>query len=123
MRNQGMFNLHDEEENKTYEVSAIHNRRGYKQIRRNLSASYETAAMIPDIQIVNADITGSRELSMIHESYKGRKLDKKTASQVLTHVQRLWGYDVKMLTMSDNKLLDIYKCSAPPTKRRKHPYR
>ena len=113
-----MFNLHDEEKGETYEVSAIHNARGYKKIRKNLSASYETAAMIPDIQIVNADITGTRELHLIHESYKGRRLNKKSAQQVLIHVQTLWGYDVKMVTMHDNDLIDIFVCKLPKYKRK-----
>jgi spore cortex formation protein SpoVR/YcgB (stage V sporulation) len=118
MRDQGMFNLHDEEKGETYEVSAIHNARGYKKIRKNLSASYETAAMIPDIQIVNADITGTRELHLIHESYKGRRLNKKSAQQVLVHVQTLWGYDVKMVSMHDNDLIDIFISKLPKYKRK-----
>jgi len=110
MRDQGMFNLHDEVHYDDYIVTSIHDERGYKKIRKNLSASYETAAMIPDIQITNADITGSRDLTLLHESYKGKRLDKKTADQVLTHVQKLWGYKVKLYTMHEDTLLDVYEC-------------
>ena len=66
--------------------------------------------MIPDIQITNADITGSRDLTLLHESYKGKRLDKKTADRVLTHVQKLWGYKVKLFTMHDDTLLDVFEC-------------
>jgi spore cortex formation protein SpoVR/YcgB (stage V sporulation) len=65
--------------------------------------------MIPDIQITKADIKGSRDLTLLHESYKGKKLDKKTADQVLTHVQKLWGYKVKLYTMHDETLLDVFE--------------
>ena len=119
MRNQGMFNFHDESHYTRYEVTAIHNERGYKKIRKNLSASYETAVMIPDIQIVNADITGSRELSMIHESYNGKRLTKLMADQVLSHVQKLWGYDVKLHTMYNNKCIDSFSCKSPRKIKRK----
>ncbi len=110
IRDQGMFNLHDEIHYDNYLVTSIHNERGYKKIRKNLAASYETAAMIPDIQITNADITNTRDLTLLHESYKGKRLDKKTADQVLSHVQKLWGYKVKLYTMHDNTLLDVYEC-------------
>jgi spore cortex formation protein SpoVR/YcgB (stage V sporulation) len=71
--------------------------------------------MIPDIQITNADITGSRDLTLLHESYKGKRLDKKTAEQVLTHVQKLWGYKVKLYTMHEDTLLDLYECQPDST--------
>lgn len=109
IRDQGMFNLHDEFHYDNYLVTSIHDDRGYKKIRKHLSASYETAAMIPDIQITKADIKGSRDLTLLHESYKGKRLDKKTADQVLTHVQKLWGYKVKLYTMHDETLLDVFE--------------
>ena len=110
IRDQGMFNLHDEVHYDDYRVTSIHNDRGYKNIRKSLSSSYETAAMIPDIQITNADITGNRDLTLLHESYKGKRLDEKTANQVLSHVQKLWGYKVKLYTMHGDTLLDVYEC-------------
>jgi spore cortex formation protein SpoVR/YcgB (stage V sporulation) len=111
IRDQGLFNLHDEVHYDDYIVTSIHDDRGYKKIRKNLSASYETAAMIPDIQITNADVTGSRDLTLLHESYKGKRLNEKTANQVLTHVQKLWGYKVKLYTMHDETLLDVFECN------------
>ena len=110
IRDQGLFNLHDESYYDNYIVTSIHNERGYKKVRKHLSASYETAAMIPDIQITNADITGSRDLTLLHESYKGKRLDKKTADRVLSHVQKLWGHKVKLYTMHDENLLDVFEC-------------
>jgi spore cortex formation protein SpoVR/YcgB (stage V sporulation) len=50
-------------------------------------------------------------LTLLHESYKGKRLDKKTADQVLTHVQKLWGYKVKLYTMHDETLLDVFECN------------
>jgi spore cortex formation protein SpoVR/YcgB (stage V sporulation) len=111
IRDQGLFNLHDEVHYDNYIVTSIHNERGYKKIRKNLSASYETAAMIPDIQVTRADIKGSRDLTLLHESYKGKRLNQKTANQVLTHVQKLWGYKVKLYTMHDETLLDVFECN------------
>lgn len=109
-----LFNLHDEEHYDNYLVTDIHNERGFKRIRKNLSSSYETASMIPDIQITNADVTETRELTLQHSSYKGKRLDKKTANNVLLHVQKLWGYDVKLYSMYDDVTLDMYECKREP---------
>lgn len=110
MRDWRLFTLHDEENYSDYEVSAIHNERGYKKIRKALSQQYVTAAMIPDIQVTGADITESRRLTMTHYSYNGRRLDKNTAEQVLKHVQKLWGYDVEIYSIHENRNIDIFEC-------------
>jgi len=110
IRDQKMFNLHDEVHYDDYKVTSIHDDRGYKKIRKNLSSSYETASMIPDIQVTNADIKATRDLTLLHESYKGKRLDEKTANQVLSHVQKLWGYKVKLYTMHGDTLLDVFEC-------------
>ena len=110
IRDQKMFNLHDEVHYDDYKVTSIHDDRGYKKIRKNLSSSYETASMIPDIQVTNADIKATRDLTLLHESYKGKRLDEKTANQVLSHVQKLWGYKVKLYTMHGETLLDVFEC-------------
>lgn len=110
IRDWRLFSLHDEEEYPNYVVSSIHNNQGYKKIRKALSQQYVTAAMIPDIQVTEADVTESRKLTMTHYSFNGRRLDKNTAEQVLTHVQKLWGYDVEIHTLHNDKTLDTYTC-------------
>jgi spore cortex formation protein SpoVR/YcgB (stage V sporulation) len=96
MRDWKMFTLEDKESESNYKVGAIHNEQGFKRIRKALADSYETAAMIPDIQIHNADIHGDRTLYLKHHSYKERKLNKDDAESVLESVKRLWGYEVDL---------------------------
>jgi stage V sporulation protein R len=110
MRDWRLFTLHDEEYYDNYEVSAIHNDRGYKKIRKSLSQQYVTASMIPDIQVTEADIAESRKLTLTHYSYNGRRLDKANAEQVLVHVQKLWGYDVEIYSVHNDQNLDVYEC-------------
>ena len=110
IRDWKLFTLHDEEHYDNYEVTHIHNDRGYRGVRKSLSQQYVTAAMIPDIQVTEADIAESRELTLTHYSFNGRRLQKSDAEQVLTHVQKLWGYDVKLYSEYNDKTLDVYEC-------------
>ena len=110
IRDWKLFVLHDEEHYDDYAVTAIHNERGYKRVRKALANQYVTAAMIPDIQVTEADVAETRELTLTHYSYNGRRLHRGDAEQVLTHVQKLWGYDVKLHSEYQDKTLDVYEC-------------
>lgn len=105
MRDWKMFTLEDKEKELTYKVAAIHNENGYKQIRKNLADSHEPAAMIPDIQIYNADIYNDRTLYLKHYSYRQRKLVRDDADTVLRSIKRLWGYDVDLKTVNGIEIL------------------
>jgi len=89
-----LFHIVDEDSAPQLEVTAIHNERGYHDLRRSLAAEYEVARHFPDIQVVDVDLSGSRKLIMQHRVVKGRLLDAATASLVLKQVANLWGYDV-----------------------------
>jgi spore cortex formation protein SpoVR/YcgB (stage V sporulation) len=77
-------------------VNAIHDERGYHEVRRALAASYDVSAMEPDIQIVDVDLRGDRELVIRHSVQNGIALDEKTRVDVLDYVGRLWGYAVRL---------------------------
>lgn len=109
IRDWGLFNLRDEEKEKVYKITHIHNENGYKSIRKALGQQYQTAAMIPDIQITEADIANTRTLSLEHYSYNGKLLDDKTASQVLTNIQKLWGYPVELQTTYNDEVLSTFR--------------
>lgn len=91
-----LFSLHDEEDSPVYEVSAIHDNLGYRKVREILSRSYDIGALEPNVQVVAANLSTDRMLTLRHSMHNGVPLDEHQMSKVLGHVRRLWGYDVEM---------------------------
>jgi len=83
-------------------VSQIHNRSGYRDIRRELARSYDLAYLEPDIQVTDVDLRGDRELKLTHLVRNGIQLDPNNRDEVLKHARRLWGYGVNMTTVDDS---------------------
>ena len=91
-----LFTLVDDEEQPNLVVGQIHNRAGYKAIRRDLAHSYDIAYLEPDIQVTDADLKGDRELILTHTVRDGIHLNEDDKEEVLKHLRQLWGYDVSM---------------------------
>ncbi len=97
MRDFRLFQIHDNSGSSFVEVKAIHDEMGYRQVRKVLAEQYDAAARDPDIQVVNADLSGGRRLTLQHRVRRGVLLDKDQCDRTLQHVAHLWGYRVKML--------------------------
>ncbi|ESR22989.1 SpoVR family protein [Lutibaculum baratangense] len=97
-------------------VSAIHDERGYVQVRRALARQYDVSRQDPDIQIVDVDLVGDRELLLRHEVTNGIALDAGNAGRVLAHLANLWGYPVRLEETSHERVLETHE--AQPT----HPF-
>jgi stage V sporulation protein R len=95
IRKMRLFVLADDADETQYEVASIHNERGYENVRSVLAGNYDIANR-PDIQVVDADMMGDRHLRLHHNVNEGRLLDDDTRDLVLTHIRRLWGYDVSL---------------------------
>jgi len=91
-----LFLLNDDSRDKYYEVGAIHDERGYRMVRDKLAVSYDISQTEPDIQVVDVDLKGDRELVLRHNVRDGIPLDEKNRDEVLVQVRRLWGYDVRL---------------------------
>ena len=81
---------------KEVKVEAIHDERGYRQIRRALARQYDIALIDPDIQVADVDLAGDRRLVLQHVVLNAMLLDAKQASDVLQNLADLWGYDVHL---------------------------
>lgn len=116
-----LFVVLDDDRDPMMEISAIHNDIGYKAVRDALSRQYNIGYKIPDIQIVNVDRWGNRSMILRHKMYNNRPLEQKSALDVLKHLKRLWGYEVKLesvdavtgevktkFDVSNKSLLDIF---------------
>ena len=107
IRDMRLFEIDDQMENSYYEVSSIHNERGYKKVRESLSQSYNRSRYVPDIQIFDVDIFGDRTLTLEHTPINKRGLDSNEIRKVLPYVEQLWGFPVRII--ENGKELDKTK--------------
>ena len=91
-----LFALHDDSEDTHIDVEAIHDELGFRRVRATLASMYDLGAHEPNIQVVAADLEGSRRLVLRHNIHNGRKLDPKTRDDVLWHIHNLWGHEVEL---------------------------
>lgn len=104
IREMRLFQLHDDAAVKEgIQVSAIHNERGYRGIRRELARQYDVGAREPNIEVVDVDLAGDRKLVLHHHVAGGALLDPADAERVLQHLADLWTYDVVMLEVDGDR--------------------
>ena len=96
MRDFALFAIADDAEDSHIEIAAIHDEGGYRRVRETLAGMYDLGRHEPNIQVVSADLAGDRMLTLRHAVYAGRRLDRKTLEDVLWHVHRLWGHEVRL---------------------------
>ena len=109
MRDMRLFSIDDNEINPYLEVDAIHNETGYRQLRENLAAQYNLGNREPNIQVYNVDVRGDRSLTLRHYMHQNRPLDSNSTNEILKHVHRLWGFEVKMESVNiEDEVKDTY---------------
>lgn len=92
-----LFQLQDVARESHMTISAIHDDAGYERIRDAFAETYDVPMQEPDIQIVDVDLLGDRELLLHHKVNNGIPLAMRTRKAVLAHLRRLWGYDVALV--------------------------
>jgi spore cortex formation protein SpoVR/YcgB (stage V sporulation) len=97
MRDLRLFALHDDAKDTAVRITGIHDERGYRDVRRRLASMYDPAALDPDLQITDADLSGSRRLVITHTVRNGVVLDKVEAERTMQHLAQLWGYRVRLV--------------------------
>ena len=109
-----MFRLADHEKADNLKVSAIHDERGYREIRRTLARQYDISWLEPDIQVVDVDLAGDRKLILEHYVNDGMLLEEKDAARVLQHLADLWGYEVCLTEMDRESRSSLKEHKARP---------
>ncbi|MBN9509009.1 MAG: SpoVR family protein [Alphaproteobacteria bacterium] len=94
MRAFRMVHLADRPADPDYRVAEIHDEAGFRRIASLLADQYEPAKLAPLIEVADVDLFGSRTLKLVHESYRGARLDGEQTKKTLQHLQVLWGYRV-----------------------------
>lgn len=115
IRKMKLFAITDDASDKHYTISAIHDEHGYDKIRERLAHSYDIGLVEPDIQIIDVDLRGDRELRLQHAVRDGVQLAQHSRDEVLRHVRRLWGYEVRLVGIDTESDAEVYAAgTAPP---------
>jgi stage V sporulation protein R len=109
-----LFKVLDEEGVDALVVNAIHDERGYREIRRALARHYDLARHDPDIQIRDVDLQGDRCLILSHAVHDGILLDEKSCKAVLEHLGELWRYGIRLeeIDAASDRVLKTHEVSA-----------
>ncbi|MFG0262977.1 MAG: SpoVR family protein [Novipirellula sp. JB048] len=116
IREMRLFAVADESKLPYMSVDAIHNEPGYREIRRQLAEQYDMLKHEPEIEVTEADLTGSRRLVLTHRVRGGRLLAKNDCNRTLGHIAKLWGYRVRLIEIDSetSKTLNDYDVVAMP---------
>ena len=102
MRDFRLFAVNDDAKESAMGVAAIHNEQGYRDLRRRLARHYDVATQDPDLQVTDADLSGSRRLVLTHHVRNGVLLERTEAERTLQYLAQLWGYRVKLVETEDD---------------------
>jgi len=91
-----LFVLNDKSAESVYRIDAIHDEIGYRKVRNALAQSYDVSGAEPDIQVVDVDLLGDRQLILKHNVRNGVRLAEASRDQTLRHIRKLWGYEVRL---------------------------
>ena len=115
MRKMKFFDLHDDGKSDLV-VKAIHNERGYRNLRTDLANQYDVVRNEPEIEVVDVDLAGDRKLMLQHRVYSGILLQEKDTAMVLRHLANLWGYEVTLAEVSAQSEAILKQHSAKPSR-------
>ncbi len=115
IRKMRLFVLSDNEKDDHYTVASIHDERGYENVRRTISKNYDLGMVEPNIQVVDLDLRGDRQLCLQHTVRDGIALADKGRDEVLKHIRRLWGYDVVLRGVDNLTGETVYRTSTTET--------
>ncbi|SFC93812.1 SpoVR family protein [Pseudoalteromonas denitrificans] len=105
-----LFSILDDEKQSYLNISAIHDKQGYQDIRQTLSAQYNLSNLEPNIQVYDVNLKGDRSLTLRYIPHNDIPLaDSK--EEVIRHLHRLWGFKVKLESISSTGVVsDIAQC-------------
>ena len=113
IRDLKLFCIVDDDKEPVIEVTAIHDDSGYQAIRVALSAQYNLGNREPNIQVYEVDVRGDRSITLQHQQFSRRPLGEHT-DEVLKHIHRLWGFDVHLHSVQDDKVVESFHCPPIP---------
>lgn len=113
IRDLKLFSIKDDDEVDHYSVTGIHDEAGYRYVREQLAKQYNLSMREPNIQVWDVNLRGDRSLHLRHIPQDRVPLGPET-EEVLKHIHRLWGFDVKLSSVSDDECLEEFHCPPKP---------
>jgi len=107
IRDLKLFSILDDDRKDELLVPAIHDESGYHLIRELLAAQYNLGNREPNVQVWSVDRRGDRSLTLRHMQHDRKPLGGST-EEVLKHLHRLWGFDVHLQSIQDDKLVNTH---------------
>ena len=107
-----LFHLSDRASDRFCEVASIHDERGYAEVRAALARIYDPGANRPDIQVIDVDLLGDRQLRLRHTVKSGLLLEEPNRDATLAHIRRLWGYGVSLEGIEAATGKVLYECAS-----------
>ncbi|WP_411034133.1 SpoVR family protein [Shinella sp. BYT-45] len=107
-----LFHLTDCATDRFCEVASIHDERGYSAVRAALARIYDPGVNRPDIQVVDVDLLGDRQLRLKHTVKNGILLEEANRDATLAHIGRLWGYGVSLAGVDAATGEVLYECAS-----------
>ena len=114
IRDMKLFSICDNSKINYLDVTAIHDDKGYLAIRETLSNQYNLANLEPNIEVYDVQIDGDRSLTLRYCPQNEVPLNK-SAEQVLKHLYRLWGFEVRLEQENQDGSIDLIS-SCPTAK-------
>ena len=110
IREMKLFCVLDDDQEEMLEIAAIHDERGYRQVRHALGDQYNLGSQQPNIQVYNVNRRGDRSLTLRHTQYARRPIHE-SGSEVLKHLARLWGFTVRLESVDEQgRVLSTDEC-------------
>lgn len=110
MRDLKLFCLLDDDWEQHFEVTAIHDDRGYQAIREELAVQCNLSEQEPNIQVHKVDLRGDRSITLHHIQRDRIPLAKDTTNEVMKHLHNLWNFDVHVESIQDGKSIAKFVC-------------
>lgn len=88
------FVLMNDTDGDSFEVGAIHDEAGYREVRGALAQQIAESVRSPDIEVVAVNRWGDRHLRLRKMDHY--PLDHGEAKKTLDYIRSLWGYDVHL---------------------------
>ena len=106
------FSVLDDDEEEKLLISAIHDESGYRHVRQRLADQYNLGNREPNIQVWSVNTRDDRALTLRHTQFQRRPLNQNT-EEMLKHVARLWGFDVRLETVdAQGTVLSTSECKS-----------
>ena len=109
IRDLKLFSIIDDDREAHIEVGAIHDEQGYRAVREALAEHYNLGSREPNIQVHSVNVRGDRSLTLHHSRHDRKPLDE-SAQEVLRHLHRLWGFEVRLYSIENERIVQTFHC-------------